>query len=173
MFDRSNVGLDQMNETERSIQVGGGDCLVSTNALDVFCTVLGSCVAACVYDPVAGIGGMNHFVLPFGREDRLSTRYGESALPALLDQLSRAGASRNRLRAKLYGGAQTLVHDSDIGHINAVLARRFFEINRIAVTDTDLGGHSARSVRFHPASGRSTIRVVSHSLSHTDIGHSN
>jgi len=153
-----------MNSTGRNIQVGGGDCVVSKNKLDVFSTVLGSCIAACIYDPVAGIGGMNHYLLPFGREDAQSTRYGEAALPALLDRVCRAGASRHRLRAKLYGGAHTLVRDTDIGQMNAALAGQFFEISRIAVTDTDLGGRSARWIKFHPASGNSIIRVISNSL---------
>jgi chemotaxis protein CheD len=157
-----------MNTTGRSIQVGGGDCLVSANKLDVFGTVLGSCIAACLYDPVAGIGGMNHYLLPFSPDETRSTRYGDVALPALLDRVCRAGASRHRLCAKLYGGARTLVHDTDIGDMNAALARQFFDIQRIAVTDTDLGGRTARWIKFRPASGDSMIRIVSNSLSRAD-----
>lgn len=150
-----------MNSTSlRNIQVGGGDCIVSRDELDVFCTVLGSCIAACVYDPVAGIGGMNHYLLPFSHDATHSTRYGDEALPHLLEGVCRAGASRHRLCAKLYGGARTLVHDTDIGLMNIMLARNFFQINRITVTDTDVGGRTARWIKFHPASGHSIIRTT-------------
>ena len=104
------VGWDCMDGIDtRTIQVCGGDCLVSGNKDDLFCTILGSCVAACIYDPVAGIGGMNHYLLPHARaSDGRNTRYGDDALPRLLEQLCRAGALQHRLRAKLYGGARTL-----------------------------------------------------------------
>ena len=155
-----------MNSTTiRNIQVGGGDCLVSRNELDLYCTVLGSCIAACLYDPVAGIGGMNHYILPYSRDEGHSARYGDEALPMLLEQVCRAGGTRSRLHAKLYGGARTLVRDTDIGQMNIALAQRFFDANRIVITDTDLGGRSARWIKFHPASGRSIIRVGPESLS--------
>jgi len=158
-----------MNSTAiRNIQVGGGDCLVSRNELDLFCTVLGSCIAACIYDPIAGIGGMNHYLLPYGRDELANARYGDEALPLLLEQVCRAGGVRHRLEAKLYGGARTLVCDTDIGQMNIALAHRFFEFNRIAIVDTDLGGRSARWIKFHPASGHSIIRVASDSLSFAD-----
>ena len=149
----------------RNIQVGGGDCFVSGDALDLFCTVLGSCIAACIYDPVARIGGMNHYILPHSRDEGHSARYGDEALPLLLEQVCRAGAQRHRLYAKLYGGARTLVRDTDIGQMNIALARRFLDINRIALADTDLGGRSARWIKFHPASGHSIIRVAPDSVS--------
>lgn len=164
-----------MNSTSiRNIQVGGGDCLVSGDELDVFCTVLGSCIAACVYDPVAGVGGMNHYLLPYSRDEAHSARYGDEALPLLLELVYRAGASRHRLCAKLYGGARTLVHETDIGQMNTMMARHFFEINRIAVTDTDLGGRTARWIKFHPASGHSVIRVAPESLALAEaVAHAN
>jgi chemotaxis protein CheD len=145
----------------RIFQVCGGDCLVSTNKSDLFCTVLGSCIAACIYDPVAGIGGMNHYLLPHTRRpDGRNARYGDEAMPRLLEQLCRAGAVRHRLRAKLYGGARTLSCDADIGEMNITLALEFLSEHDIPVVDTDLGGRTARVIKFHPATGRSFIRTT-------------
>lgn len=146
----------------RIIQVCGGDCLVSEDNTDLFYTVLGSCVAACIYDPVAGVGGMNHYLLPYNKTDETqNARYGDEALPRLLEQLYLGGAAWHRLRAKLYGGARTLACDADIGEMNIALAQKFLNDNNIPLADTDLGGRAARWIKFHPATGRSFIRTTS------------
>ena len=144
----------------RRILICGGDCKVSANAVDLFCTVFGSCIAACIYDPVAGIGGMNHYLLPRSKGDGRSARYGEEALPMLVERLCRSGAVAGRLRAKIYGGAATLVSDTDIGQMNIDMARGFLASQRIEIADTDLGGRTARWIKFHPATGRSYIKVA-------------
>lgn len=148
--------------TNRIIQVCSGDCLVSEDRADLFYTVLGSCIAACIYDPVAGVGGMNHYLLPHNRKHEAeSARYGDEALPRLLEKLYRRGALHHRLRAKLYGGARTLACDADIGEMNIALAHRFLRGHDIPIADTDLGGRAARWIKFHPATGRSFIRSTS------------
>ena len=81
-------------------------------------TVLGSCVAACLRDPVAGVGGMNHFMLP--RDDTSgalsrSARYGAYAMEVLINQLMRMGARRERLEAKVFGGGNVLADFVDQG----------------------------------------------------------
>lgn len=103
---------------------------------------------------------MNHYVLPYGRREAHDTRYGEEALPRLLEQLCRRGAVRHRLRAKLYGGARTLGCNGDIGEMNIELAHRFMQDNDIPVADVDLGGRSARWIKFHPATEKSVIRTT-------------
>lgn len=145
----------------RITQICGGDCLVSGDAADMFHTVLGSCIAACIFDPVAGVGGMNHYLLPHNKQDEQNMRYGDEALPRLLEQLCRKGAAPRRLKAKLYGGASTLACDADIGEMNIALAHRFLRHHNIPIADTDLGGRSARWIKFHPTTGRSFIRVTS------------
>lgn len=152
-----------MNDmASRITQICGGDCLVSEDTTDLFYTVLGSCIAACIYDPVAGIGGMNHYLLPFNKKrEGQNARYGDDALPRLLEELYRKGAAPYRLKAKIYGGASTLACDADIGEMNTALARQFMDDNNIPLADTDLGGRAARWIKFHPATGRSFIRVTS------------
>lgn len=147
----------------RRIQICGGDCVVSEDRLDMFYTVLGSCLAACIFDPVAGIGGMNHYLLPRNKKHEAeNARYGDEALPRLLQQLYRRGAAPHRLRAKLYGGARTLACDADIGEMNIALARQFMLENNIEITDTDVGGRTARWIKFFPTTGRTLIRTTSH-----------
>ena len=146
----------------RITQICGGDCLVSKDRTDLFCTVLGSCIAACIYDPIAGVGGMNHYLLPYDKKQTgHNARYGNEALPRLLEQLYRSGAAPHRLRAKLYGGARMLACDADIGEMNIAFARQFMNDNNIPLADTDLGGQAARWIKFYPATGRSFIRVAS------------
>jgi len=147
--------------TTRITQICGGDCLVSEDAADMFNTVLGSCIAACIYDPVAGVGGMNHYLLPYNKKDEQNMRYGDEALPRLLEQLYGKGAAPHRLKAKLYGGASTLACDADIGEMNIALAHQFLLHNNIPLADADLGGRAARWIKFHPTTGRSFIRVTS------------
>jgi len=147
--------------TTRITQICGGDCLVSEDKTDLFYTVLGSCIAACIYDPVAGIGGMNHYLLPYNKKQEQSARYGDEALPRLLEALCREGAAPHRLKAKLYGGASTLACDADIGAMNIALAHQFLQHNNIPIADADLGGRAARWIKFHPVTGRSFIRVTS------------
>jgi chemotaxis protein CheD len=149
-------------QTKRVTQICGGDCVVSGDDTDLFYTVLGSCIAACIYDPVAGIGGMNHYLLPYyKKQDQRSARYGEEALPRLLELLYRHGAQPHRLKAKLYGGASTLACEADIGAMNIELAHRFLQHHNLPLVDTDLGGRAARWIKFHPATGKSFIRVTS------------
>ena len=94
--------------TVNKIPIVQGDFAVSDVEGTVISTVLGSCVAACIYDPLARVGGMNHFLLP-GNPDRdgsdQSRRYGVYLMEMLLNGLFQKGAARSRLQVKLFGGA--------------------------------------------------------------------
>lgn len=139
----------------------GGQCLVSRDPDGLFSTVLGSCVCACIYDPAKGVGGMNHFVLPHGGEDAPSAqqyRYGDIAMASLVAGLCRHGAQRERLVAKLFGGRLRDDSGNDAGALNAEFAKTFLRSNGIKLIEARLGGHVARWVTFHPASGRTTVR---------------
>src|ERR1700744_1743777 len=89
----------------------------------VLTTILGSCVAACLRDPVAGIGGMNHFLLPGGdpRKDTDSVPYGVHAMELLVNALLSSGARRERLEGKLFGGARLITGRTRVGEMNATL----------------------------------------------------
>jgi chemotaxis protein CheD len=134
-----------------------GEFHVSDDSDLVLTTILGSCVAACLRDPVARIGGMNHFLLP-GDGDRAQSRdaerYGVHLMELLVNGLMRRGAHRGRLEAKLFGGAKTIFRSSDVGAMNARFAEHFLKIEGIANLGGSLGGPSGRRVEYWPVSGR-------------------
>lgn len=146
----------------RKIHVIQGEFHVSGDPGVVLTTVLGSCVAACLHDPVARVGGMNHFLLAddAGKGgDEEAVRYGAYAMEMLINGLLKLGASRLRLQAKLFGGARMFNGLSDVGAANASFARRFLAAEGISVIGDSLGGSAARRVEFWPESGRARQRL--------------
>lgn len=137
----------------QTIHVIQGDHCISDHPDLVMTTVLGSCVAACLHDPVRKIGGMNHFLLPDGPDTR-DIRYASAAMEQLVNSLLKMGGRRDRLIAKLFGGARMLKGLPDIGHRNGEAALAFLRGEGIAVSAQSLGGTNARRVRFWPETGR-------------------
>lgn len=133
----------------------------------VLMTVLGSCVAACLHDPFAGIGGMNHFMLPddgadAGAAASESMRYGAYAMEVLINELIKAGGRRERLEAKVFGGAAVLAGMTtiNIGDRNADFVRRYLALERIRITAEDLQGVHPRKVAFMPHTGRAMVKKL-------------
>ena len=129
-------------------------------------TVLGSCVAACIRDPKTGIGGMNHFMLPEGGDAHnllsSSARYGGYAMEVLVNQLLKMGANRNRLEAKVFGGAAVLrgFTTVTVGEDNSDFVLEYLQNERIPVVSQDLRGLYPRKVFFFPASGRVLVKSL-------------
>ncbi len=142
--------------------VSQGEFLTSKDPHETMSTVLGSCVAACLWDPVALIGGMNHFLLPNAGTgaDAISSRYGINAMEMLINNLLKLGADRHRLRAKLFGGASMSSNLADIGGLNARFAKSFLATEDIPCVAASLGGNSARRITFHPTSGHARQLIV-------------
>lgn len=138
--------------------------LYATDEDRVMATVLGSCVAVCLYDQDAGVGGMNHYMLPGGTLDPTqpagSMRYGQPAMDALIDQVLRLGARRDRLQAKAFGGAAVIVGMTNInvGARNVAFLHAYLAREGIPLVAADLDGDRARSVVFHPRSGAVRLR---------------
>ncbi|HEY0266340.1 MAG TPA: chemotaxis protein CheD [Rhizomicrobium sp.] len=140
------------------VQVIQGETYVTGDACEVLTTVLGSCIAACIRDPLAKVGGMNHFLLAHGRAgDANATRYGVNAMEILINGLLQRGALRARLQAKLFGGASVIAGLSDVGAGNAAFAEKFLADEGIALVGGDVGGSRARRVQFWPVSGRARL----------------
>ncbi|RIX98835.1 chemotaxis protein CheD [Aureimonas flava] len=134
-----------------------GEAQVDDRPNVVFTTLLGSCIAACIRDPGAGVGGMNHFLLPGDGAGGSSTSmqsYGLYLMELLVNGLLKKGARKHALEAKLFGGARTMVGLSDIGAKNAGFARRFLELEGISHVGGSLGGAQGRRIEFWPVSGR-------------------
>lgn len=130
-------------------------------------TVLGSCVAACIRDPQSGIGGMNHFMLPEGDGDQhnllsSSARYGGYAMEVLINQLVKLGANRNRLEAKVFGGAAVLrgFTTVQVGAMNSEFVLHYLHAERIRVVAQDLLDVYPRKVYYFPATGRVMVRKL-------------
>ncbi|MBQ1203445.1 MAG: chemotaxis protein CheD [Loktanella sp.] len=136
------------------ITVIQGDYAVSTDPSVILSTVLGSCVAVCLCDPVAKVGGMNHFLLAIGGDnDPADVKYGVNAMELLINTILRNGADRRRLQAKAFGGARMTAHARDIGASNAEFALGFLEREGITCLSKSLGGLLARRVQFNPTTG--------------------
>ena len=139
-----------------------GEFRVSDHPDELLGTVLGSCVAVCLHDPVRAIGGMNHFLLPFGQEEGANrpVRYGLFAMEMLINDLLKAGAKKPRLEAKLFGGARISADLRDIGQANSVFAREYLATEGIQCLGESLGGQNARRVVFRPATGQARMLIV-------------
>jgi len=130
----------------------------------VLSTVLGSCVAACIWDRVAKIGGMNHFMLPDAEAGLgltgASGRYGVYAMERLTNELIKRGATKTNLEAKVFGGAWALGACSmvNVGERNASFVLQFLKTEGIRVVSQDLLGVYARRVAFFPANGRALCK---------------
>lgn len=149
-----------MNTRNNTVHVVQGEHHVSDDPDVVITTVLGSCVAACIYDPVCRVGGMNHFLLPLAKQDKTDIRYAAAAIESLVNALLRRGARRERLEAKLFGGARMLPSLPDIGRQNAEAAQRILQDDGIRVVSGDLCGSEARRIRFWPTSGRVQMQLL-------------
>jgi chemotaxis protein CheD len=147
----------------RTLHIGQGEHQVSSEPGVVITTILGSCIAACIRDPVSGLGGMNHFLLPEGdaaADSEAGRRYGVNAMERLINSLLAAGARRERLEAKLFGGASMFDRLRNIGGENAAFAHRFLNAEGIVVVGGDTGGDKARRVRYWPATGQAMQRLL-------------
>ena len=139
----------------------------TTNEDMVLVTVLGSCVAACIQDRTAGIGGMNHFMLPddgadVGQAASDSMRYGAYAMEVLINELIKAGGRRERFEAKVFGGAAVLagMTTMNIGDRNSEFVRRYLALEKIRITAEDLQGSHPRKVAFMPRTGQVMVKKL-------------
>ncbi len=150
------------------IHVIQGDYAVAQGEDRILTTILGSCVAACMHDPVARVGGMNHFLLPGGPEAPSdSMKYGVNSMELLINGLLSVGALRSRLEVKLFGGAHVVQNLSDIGEKNAAFAIEFLRAEGLRCVGQSLGGPQARRLRFWPATGRASQMLLD--SAHTDV----
>ena len=133
----------------------------------VLVTVLGSCVAACIQDRTAGVGGMNHFMLPddgadAGQPASDSMRYGAYAMEVLINELIKAGGRRERFEAKVFGGGAVLagMTTMNIGDRNSEFVRRYLALEKIRIVAEDLQGMHPRKVAFMPRTGQAMVKKL-------------
>ena len=148
----------------RSVYMHAGQLVIATEPTQIT-TILGSCVAVCVWDPVSRVGGMNHFMLPFDGGPPMSTpRYAKHATATLLVDVALAGARLPRIKAKIFGGACVMeafrIGGRDLGGQNVEVARQLLSAARIAVVAEDVGGNHGRKLIFRTDTGEAIVKRV-------------
>lgn len=123
-------------------------------------TVLGSSVAVCLWDPVARVGGMNHFLLPNGK----GPRYANDAMAQLVEEMIGRGAFVARLVARVFGGASVIPglmgSRKPIGSMNAEAALQFLASHSIPVRAEQTGGSRGRKLLFHTGTGQACVKEI-------------
>ena len=144
----------------------------------VLVTVLGSCVTACLRDPRAGVGGMNHFMLPRSERDSdptnpvsMSARYGTFAMEILINQLQKMGARRENMEAKVFGGGNVLrgFTVNSIGEANANFVIEYLHNEGIKIIAEDLLGVHPRKLYFFPGTGKVLVKKIRELHNHTIV----
>lgn len=143
-----------------NIHIGG---VYASREPAVVRTILGSCIAVCLRDPIARVGGMNHFLLPHGgTHEAESARYGVHAMELLINACMKAGADRRNIEAKVFGGGHVLRIAStggmDVARSNIRFINEFLDVENIPVLKRDVGGTSPREVYFYTDTGRVLLR---------------
>ena len=124
-------------------------------------TLLGSCVAACVWCPATRLGGLNHFLLPDGAARMPpdgAGRFGVHAMELLVNAMLRRGAPRARLQFKIAGGARLGPGPTDAGARNVEFVRAYLLREGFPIVAEDVGGTCGRSVRYEACTGRLLTR---------------
>jgi len=148
-----------------AIKVFPGDWYVTSHPDEMLVTVVGSCVAACIRDPVAGIGGMNHFMLPepgglMAEGEWPSARYGKVAMDSLIEEVLFRGGRRERLEIKLFGGGNVMKGSSCIGHRNADFAEAYLALHGLTLSASHLRGLQPRRIHYFPVTGRVMVLEI-------------
>lgn len=149
-----------------TVNIGIGDCQVSNNPDDVLVTyALGSCVGVLIHDPVAGVAGLLHFMLPESSLDTQKAQktpyvFADTGIPLLFRSAYQLGADKKRLIVTVAGGAQMVDSQAtfNIGKRNCLAMRKIFWKAGVLVQAEHLGGTVSRTVRLEVSSGKVMLR---------------
>jgi len=156
--------LDYSNKKQVTIKIGE---FYATDRPTIIHTVLGSCVAVCIYDAEKKIGGMNHIFMPGEHKDDSSTRYAENAMKYLIKNICTLGANRDNLLAKAFGGAHvipSISREYGIGPKIVDFVIDYLEKADIKIVAHDFGGNKTRKVFFHTDTGMAYVKLLSNRL---------
>lgn len=146
-----------------AVKVLPGEYFVSNENI-VIMTVLGSCIAACLWDSRARVGGMNHFMLPDGDSSDTSGRYGSYAMELLINEMLKIGARRETMQAKIFGGAQVMHNFTtmNVGERNTNFVVNYLQTERIPIVSEDVLDIYPRKVVFFPITGKAMVKRLAH-----------
>jgi len=144
-----------------AVKVLPGEYFVSSDDVLIM-TVLGSCIAACIWDGKARVGGMNHFMLPEGEDG--SGRYGSYAMELLLNEMIKMGARRETMQAKVFGGGAVMAGFTtmNVGERNTKFVLDYLATERIPVVSQDVMDIHPRKVCFFPVTGKALVKRLAH-----------
>ncbi|WP_342720890.1 chemoreceptor glutamine deamidase CheD [Acidovorax sp. FHTAMBA] len=146
-----------------AVKVLPGEYFVANENM-IIMTVLGSCIAACLWDSRARIGGMNHFMLPDGDMADASGRYGSYAMELLINEMLKLGARRETMQAKIFGGAQVMHNFTtmNVGERNTNFVLNYLHTERIPIVSEDVLDIYPRKVVFFPVTGKAMVKRLAH-----------
>lgn len=143
-----------------------GQFFVSDNEMIVY-TVLGSCISVCIRDPVAKVGGMNHFMLPAPKNDEARTdawgesgRYGSYAMELLINEILKRGGLKQRFEVKVFGGGKIYDSNVDVGANNAAWVSKYLANEGLTLVSRDVGGAWPRKIYYFTDSGRVLMKKI-------------
>ncbi len=170
-FSHINHYWDEQRE-QVTAKILPGEFYMSTQNVAI-ATTLGSCISACIYDSVLGIGGMNHFMLPLTNKDSHqvswaqrgkesdATRYGNFAMEYLINIILQNGGCKQNLVAKIFGGGKVIENLSDVGMKNIHFVLRYLASEQIRIVKEDIGLTCPRKVIFEPTTGKVFVKRLS------------
>ena len=140
-----------------TIKINPGGHYVTRDQNEMIVTVLGSCVSACIRDTYAGVGGMNHFMLPESDDGAWgaassSLRYGNFAMERLINDILCRGGHRSRLEVKVFGGAR--LNGAQVGPLNADFVEAYLREEGLPIAAGHLRGEHARRIHYFPHTGQ-------------------
>ncbi len=140
-----------------AVKVLPGEFFVDTEDV-LIQTTLGSCIAACLWDRTANVGGLNHFMLPEGNGE--SGRYGLFAMELLINEMMKRGANKGRMEAKVFGGGAVIsgMSSLNVGERNTNFVLDFLKTERIPVVSKDVMDVYPRKVCYLPRSGKAMVK---------------
>ncbi|MCE1194371.1 MAG: chemoreceptor glutamine deamidase CheD [Acidovorax sp.] len=146
-----------------AVKVLPGEYFVADENM-IIMTVLGSCIAACLWDSRALVGGMNHFMLPDGDVADASGRYGSYAMELLINEMLKLGARRETMQAKIFGGAQVMHNFTtmNVGERNTNFVLNYLHTERIPIVSEDVLDIYPRKVVFFPVTGKAMVKRLAH-----------
>ncbi len=150
------------------ITIYAGEYYVS-NKKEIISTVVGSCIAVCLFDKIKDIGGMNHFMLPYSSKENhisatASNRYGVTSIKNLLKGMEKLGASRENIQAKIFGGGSVLTtgnnNSKTVGDLNIEFARKYLRENNIKILNEDVGDFIGRNITYLSSTTKVFVKKI-------------
>ncbi|MDP2798943.1 MAG: chemotaxis protein CheD [Deltaproteobacteria bacterium] len=135
---------------------------------EVISTMVGSCIATCIFDEEHKIGGMNHFMLPgvVSPQNLILTeagRYGMFAMELLIGELIKMGGNRKKFKAKIFGGGHVIKFrksDGNVPQANIDFAKKFLELEGIPLLAEDVGGDNGRKILFFTHTNKALVKRI-------------